>query len=454
MEPWKSWTAVSVIGVAAYLYYSNRQQNNRKKAARAASLSETTQPLKSRSENKTKRKKKRGLGNTEQTGDGPDALSPSLPSSSNENAKSRNGVKTGGKDIAVLEKTLLEDDKATEDVDNREFAKQLSELKTGTSLSTTKSSTQTLRTKKQGLANGFPSPTASSADADDDMSPQTSSPEFGAQGQRGVSDMLEPAVVGPSVLRLTELTQPQRLSQPKQSKPVQEQETKKQRQRQAKKEAAKAERDQAEKERRVLLERQLRTAREAEGRPANHGGPISQPERNAWVSSVDHTASAPNGRQNPLLDTLEPEKTASRDSGSGKGKSLEHDIPSEEEQIRRLEELEGEGGWETVQNQKRRDKFTKPFNSTTKTSNNGQSSDRHTVTSNDSSAAEMSDQKTTGPEYPPLKFDLSGGYGRNGFGIGDSNDDGLTDPIKKKPQFRHLNPEFEEHGHPEDSKWL
>lgn len=247
------------------------------------------------------------------------------------------------------------------------------------------------------------------ADGDDDLS-STNSPAFGATdsftNHGEVSDMLEAPAPGPSVLRLTESTQPQRVAKPRQDKAVQEQESKKQRQRKAKNEARKEELRQAEQERRVLLEKQLRTAREAEGRPAKNGVPVSKPPaRNAWSASGDagsgqSSLQAPSlaaGSNTPLLDTFDdtPKQVAEAETGQkAEAKELSHtadtslysfssprnddlddvstldsvktqkpgangtshvnpntwdrNLPSEEEQMRRLSELQSDGGWKEV----------------------------------------------------------------------------------------------------------
>lgn len=209
---------------------------------------------------------------------------------------------------------------------------------------------QTVVTKGGTSAETIPptfdnSTTASSttgADADDDLSPSaspflnpTSSSNVAGRSPTagGISDMLEAPTAGPSVLRLTEPTQPQRTSKPKPQSSPQKTETKKQRQNRKKAEALKAERQDAEQQRRVLLEKQLRTAREAGGRPvkmpqeyARNGGPdpsgLGQ-ESSPWFgrsegrgaenhrpTSGEAQGSGPAGSNSTAgtyLDTFEPE---------------------------------------------------------------------------------------------------------------------------------------------------
>lgn len=205
------------------------------------------------------------------------------------------------------------------------------------------------------------------ADADDDLSPAmspalgaTSNVPYSSGGE--VSDMLEARPQGPSVLRITESTQPAKPPRPQQPKTLQPTETKKQRQNRRRAEEQKAARAEAEVERRKLLEKQLRTAREAEGRPARNGLGTSSTPAGASVWNVPRegsknvaTQGTPVGpaEQHPLLDTFNPEQTTeSRPNGSAHGtaavKNWQGTLPSEEEQIRMLNELDDSSGWNTV----------------------------------------------------------------------------------------------------------
>ena len=308
--------------------------------------------------------------------------------------KKRKGVKKASSQVAqssavdvgpVSAQQVDSDDTMGYDVNNAEFARQLSELKTGTSLNKPSTVGETRKTKKPGkrdeappvLVNGLSHSsnesqnpngvsTASSttgADADDDLSPAVS-PEFGATrtpttaGAAGdISDMLEVPKKGPSVLRLTESAEPQGTRQPRPAKPTQEQETKKQRQNRKKNEEKKLAREEAEKERRIRLEKQLRTAREAEGRPAKNGVGSSQaPVANAWDKPGGHGAPkilSASANNDSLLDTFDQTTRVATNPGSdgGMGSSADpewkSELPSEEEQMRLLTELDG-NGWNTV----------------------------------------------------------------------------------------------------------
>ena len=387
MEPWQSWTAVGVLGAGMYWYYTSQQTSHRK-APKASTSNEAPQPTRRKPEIKPRRKKDPISKVSDQaTSDIPDVTSGSAPSSGNEQLKKRKGNKKGPSgtsknsavDVKAIETSrpppIGAENGGNDEVDNREFARQLASKKTGTNLSGPSKQSQPLRTQKLGKAKAtfddHLSPSSSmdphaqsstssttGADADDDLS-SSNSPAFGAQpgssGQGGVEDMLEAPTPGPSVLRLTDPIQPARASANKQTKPVQQEETKKQRQNRKRAEQRKIEQQEAEKQRRILLEKQLRTAREAEGRPAKNGVPVQNAPPSKWtkppqMTPDDVTSSA------PLLDTLEPEApTAPTTKPSVAEKDWnKNDLPSEEEQLRMLSEMDND--WQTVEKPKKKDR--------------------------------------------------------------------------------------------------
>ncbi|KAK3694087.1 hypothetical protein B0T22DRAFT_61102 [Podospora appendiculata] len=192
-------------------------------------------------------------------------------------------------------------------VDNREFARQLASIKQGTNINAPKK-TEEKRQKsvKQSRARvieekvnetkvSAPSSTAG-ADADDDES-ALSSPEVKAADSRDVTDMLEPAPSGPSVLRLTGTDKIKQKEM--KAKAPEKVETKKQRQNRLKTEAAKADREEAEKQRQVALEAQRRLARISEGRAAKDGSAFmaAQAAQSVWKDK------AANG--NPSLSNID-----------------------------------------------------------------------------------------------------------------------------------------------------
>ncbi|KAH7039733.1 uncharacterized protein B0I36DRAFT_357128 [Microdochium trichocladiopsis] len=195
---------------------------------------------------------------------------------------------------------------------DREFARQLSSTHAGHTFTSKKADEKRAKSVKQSKAEQGSKVTAAPAatttevshgeDADDDLSPQASPVvEAAPSNSNDVSDMLEAAAPGPSVLRLTG-TDAVKAKQPK-AKAPEVVETKKQRQNRKKAEAAKAAREEDEKERKVLLEQQRRTARIAEGRAAKDGsGFVASQQNNAWTAPNTESAQT---NVIPLLDTFE-----------------------------------------------------------------------------------------------------------------------------------------------------
>ncbi|MCJ1454732.1 hypothetical protein MMC28_005085 [Mycoblastus sanguinarius] len=401
MEPWQSWAIVGVVGVGACYYYSQSGNPKRGRVRVPFVPAEQNQRRGSNSRNdsndKRKKKDKNSDTSDQPASDAADAPSASIKTKSTDRVKKRKGGKQQPSKLAQISAVEVNTEpgvdidnevEGDEGMDNTEFARQLSGLKTGTSLKKPVTNNEIKKTRKQGKRietpaeptngfasnpNGVPNPqelsTASSttgADADDDMSPAVS-PEFGATqtttpSGADVSDMLEPAAKGPSVLRLTESTNPQPVRLAKQPKVAQEPETQKQRQNRRKNEAKKTMREEAEKERRVLLEKQLRTAREAEGRPAKNGlGSSKPPSTNAWEKSTGEASGSngpPKPNNGPLLDTFdEVTSTSTSDSPGLNGganntsiaeKTWNRDLPSEEEQMRMISEMDSDNTWSTV----------------------------------------------------------------------------------------------------------
>ncbi|KAI4117705.1 MAG: hypothetical protein LQ338_007505 [Usnochroma carphineum] len=395
LEPWQSWAIVGLGAAGAYVYYS-RTGNKRRGRGRAPFIPSLTKQRRTSPRRGSsadagsgsssairKNQSRKGANRTD--ANAAEVSSSSTIPSSNDKLKKRRGGKQESSQLAqssaVDVPTTTGANDREEDVDNREFAKQMSGLKTGSSLAKKDGPTaQTKRQRKQaelplnsfnalapdmnGASSSKDLSNASSttgADADDDLSP-FASPPLDAQQQTAtsgdISDMLETPTKGPSVLRLTEVEEPKRQSKPQ--KIAQESETKKQRQNRRKNEEKKLAREQAEKERRMLLEKQLRTAREAEGRPARNGvAPLAA--TNVWnkpaaartTTPQNAPSSGPNG---PLLDTFDDSATAVsngrtnelQDASEADMKAWRNDGPSEEEQMRILSEMEGSGGWNTV----------------------------------------------------------------------------------------------------------
>ncbi|KAF5669262.1 hypothetical protein FHETE_5020 [Fusarium heterosporum] len=245
-----------------------------------------------------------------------------------------------------------------DNVDNREFARQLAKAKEGTKFAAkSDAGKQREKSVKQSRANKVAvaaeekeSVPSSVTDADDDQSPVASPEVAPAVAVAGdVSDMLEAAPARQTVLRLTD-TEPKKQNKkaPKTEAPV---ESKKQRQNRKKAEAAKAAREESEKERKGLEEKQRRAARLAEGRAAKDGSQFTaaQNKSSAWKEGASKApeavaASQTNGFHQPL-DTFE--KVPSSAAGASKptdSKWIES-LPSEEEQIQLLQD---DDDWNTV----------------------------------------------------------------------------------------------------------
>ena len=405
MNPIISWALfITVTGGAGGYYYYTEQQKKVARSARSAREEQKRGP-KARADNKGKGKKEIESGSDHVVSDVADSSSRSATASGTEPVKKRKAAKKQPSKLAqssaveVSEPNGVNEEQEHEGMDNADFARQLSKMQAGTDLKKPAGPGEKQKSKKQGkgnkaskeeangstlMPNGTAQPqeqsTASSttgADADDDLSPAYS-PELGATSATtpsaaDVSDMLEAPAKGLSVLNVIAPTKPQPVRQPKQQKQVQEPETKKQRQNRRKNEEKKAAREADEKERRVLLEKQLRTAREAEGRPAKNGLGISNaPSSNAW--SVAKAANinvglkaSPATTQNdaPLLDTFDEDQSFPEASGGAKENSSQHqpltstsDIPSEEEQLRMISEIDSDNAWSTVQTGKgKKNKF-------------------------------------------------------------------------------------------------
>lgn len=274
------------------------------------------------------------------------------------------------------------DDSSDDGVDNREFARQLANIKQGTTLNAPKKSdekrqksvkqsrAQVIDDKVNEIKVSAPSSTAG-VDADDDES-ESASPEIKATDASGVSDMLEPKASGPSVLRLTD-TDKAKTKKEKKAKEPEKTETKKQRQNRQKAEAAKALREATEKARKVDMEAQRRQARIAEGRAAQDGSTFTTQavQSSAWAGNGANGTSAPSNAANgsflPVqpLDTFEtgsytdvslpakneaaaPAKPAPS-TKSNAADSWIATLPSEEEQ---MELLRDEEAWNTVSTKK------------------------------------------------------------------------------------------------------
>lgn len=502
MEPWQSWSIVAVVGAGAYWYYKKHKQDKRI-AGRAMPVTNTELPTRIQTKGKNKKKKQKATsGSDRPTSDTADATPVSVASSGNEKVTQRKGSKKKKQPSGLARSSAVElpsgneptsdDHGGDEEVDNKEFARQLASVKAGTTLSSAGSAVLPPKTRKQSQLSGFAHVTPNAgfadvketsgnssttgADADDDLS-SVNSPAFGAtvHEAEGVSDMLETPTAGPSVLRLTEPSQPPRPSAPKQMKAVQPQENKKQRQNKAKAEAKKAEREQAEKERRVLLEKQRKTAREAEGRPAKNGVPVSAPlKSNAWSNSANGTAAgrpAPTGEMGGstlLLDTFDDTSEATngikqnvglkRDpqASVGDAKLSESNWPSEEEQMRMLEEMDGSGSWQTVGTKKRvnpkKDASVKDDGTKTGVVSNGATTNTEVAQKEDTAEVATGGLQTGGVQAGGKPIDGKAEGVQVPEAGGTAADGGVPEVVKPKKKKGEYLP-WKAGNHPDNSDW-
>lgn len=285
--------------------------------------------------------------------------------------KKRDRVNTGSADdVPQFQTTTEESSFDQEELNNKEFARQFQNAQSGTiSVAQSKANSRPKSVKQSRAASSVLDSSTTGADGDDDRS-AGDSPILGATKspapQSGdISDMLEPARAGPSVMRITESTKP--IQPKKDKKPVQEEikETKKQRQNRKKAEERKLAKEEDEKERRILMEKQLRTARQAEGRAAKDGSAFmaaKAPASSAWTeppaTSKPGNANgnnAPTDLGVPLLDTYEPAQNGTQEvsklqpSNGNKSSSDWEVLPSEEEQLRLLSE---DSEWKPVKAKK------------------------------------------------------------------------------------------------------
>ncbi|KAL9025913.1 MAG: hypothetical protein Q9196_005340 [Gyalolechia fulgens] len=495
LEPWQSWAIVGLGAAGAYIYYSQTGNKRRSKGhapfvpnlakrrnspRRGSSVDAGSGSSGARRKGQSKKDGDQGEANVAE------ALSTSVPQSSNGRLKKRKGGKKEFGQLAQSSAADIAESQATGtnnqevDIDNREFAKQMSGLKTGSSLGNPEGSRkQTNKVGKQAELplNSFDalSPDRSGttiskdrsnassttgADADDDLSPATS-PPLGATPTAtsgGVEDMLEPPTKGPSVFRLTGMEEPKRQGKP--PKTAQEVETKKQRQNRKKNEEKKLAREEAERERRVLLEKQRRTAREAEGRPARNGV-TSPPATNAWRNpALGHTVSpqAPSAAPNEaLLDTFEDRGANGANGHSNKSQGMsaagmqawQNEVPPEEEQMRILSEMEGSGGWNTVAKGGKSKK--KPAGSTEE---NGRKMSVATasVTGRDDHSSPTSDDAI--PHLTPSQSQTED----EGSQRSKSKKEDIDHKVWNRSNI-HLHPDYDPSypyaltGHPDDSDW-
>lgn len=362
---------IAVLGVVAlYFYLTNIKDGNKSRRLAGA---KQAKPAEARKDVKLKRGVKDGeRDNGDQRGRSGDRslkkkISPVVKSDSEQEASAS----------ARVSRPSERDD----EIDNKEFARQLSSAKSGTQLAARAQATARQRSVKQSRAqeralpienssdNATAPSSATGGDADDDQS-SLNSPELGATTvappvNGDISDMLEAPARGPAVLRVTEPSGPVRPKKEKARPAFEPVETKKQRQNRRKAELNKQAREEQEKERRVLMEKQRRTAREAEGRAARDGSAFlasHPPSTSAWAaapSSTTNGARPTEAKPLDLLDTFDPSSRQPASDAAAETTYSESEpassdwqksLPSEEEQIRIAVE---DSNWNVVKGKER-----------------------------------------------------------------------------------------------------
>lgn len=343
------WTIVFAGGIVAYQYYNGgvnkrgaRELAQKVKQNLPAATATDTRPAKAQ-----RKDSKRPAVKHKQS---------DAPSKTAE----KKADTTGAQESPSVRSSAVE-----KDTDDTAFAYALAQRRTGVSTKSTKADSKREKTVKQSDANKRAELSATSstvADAEDNTSPVLSpQPQNDMPSGRDVSDMLEAPQAGPSVLRLTEPEFQKPARQPKQQKPVQEAESKKARQNRKKKEEAARVRQEQEQERRVLMEKQMRTARESRGEPAKNGVPVAVQPNNVWPNgqqAVPVTASVvPDA---PLLDTFSADNVSTSSSAApatpasasiNGANGIQYTLPDEDEQMRQLIEQD-DSAWTSVPSKK------------------------------------------------------------------------------------------------------
>ncbi|KAL3428018.1 hypothetical protein PVAG01_01527 [Phlyctema vagabunda] len=354
--------------IAGYIYYTNRNGGNRA-GRRGLPMKPAARTVEARKEAKDQpksRKAKKEVGSS--GGEETRSVGKTLKKKVEQTAQALPTFDTG----AISTKDTDKDGDA-------EFARQLSSLKKGTTLTSKPQVGPRQKSVKQARAQEKPAAvetssdnatapsSAAGGDADDDQSP-VSSPDMSAttNGDDPVADMLQPASPGASVLRITESQGPVRPKKETRTTTNEQVETKKQRQNRKKNEAKKLALQEDEKERKVLMEKQRRAAREAEGRAAKDGSSFmaKAPSSSAWTGP-SAASSVPTGNGTAsldLLDTYEPSNskptpstaTGTNSASQQKTNAPLSDLTSEEQ--RELDRAIQDSQWEEVKKKTRKAK--------------------------------------------------------------------------------------------------
>jgi hypothetical protein len=362
------WAVVTGVCGASYYYYTRTgAQKRQQRLSRGASVKDLD-PSRSRARRTEERQNSASEG-----------------ASNNAQLKSRSKKQKSDTQSRPTPAISTSYANAIDEPEDDSWATELANKQKGTTFTAPKRKESRQKTVKQTNANKVAAEmsnetSTTGADADDDLSPALS-PDLPSSADHTVphagdiTDMLEESAAGPSVLRITEPehpTLPTGGNHQKASKAPKQEETKKQRQNRKKNEERKALHEEEEKARRVQLEKQLRTAREARGEPAKNGL-AKPPATNAWANGPSQAAQSSQSKvngDNALLDTFVSENKAPQqpkmNGHSLASKWSSDNLPSEEEQMRILAEND-ESAWKTVSKKDKK----KRKNTTTSDGENG-----------------------------------------------------------------------------------
>lgn len=366
MEPWQSWAIAVAGGGVAYWYYNYKNQPAVPARARASTGSEPNQVPPKGSKKKEEKSRRKTLERSPPPENvSSDATTPSAAETKSAVAGGQGKKRKAGKKATAVTPApptvTVVDNEPEQEQDNNAWAKEMANIRKGTNLEAPNRQESRNRTvKPSGLASSASASSNGGAEADDDLSPALS-PSFTAGD---VSDMLEKPAGGPSVLRLTDTSDPRAARQAKHQKEFQTAETKRQRQNRKKVDDRKLERDAAERERQTKLENQRRTAREARGEPAKNGIPASKPPTNsAWAANaIERTVNAPvtaaSTHPAPLLDTFDPHAESTSTGALANGTASARTVGNLDPEVQSETTGLGEdpSGWNTVAGKKKQKK--------------------------------------------------------------------------------------------------
>ncbi|KIW06882.1 uncharacterized protein PV09_02558 [Verruconis gallopava] len=352
------WTVTIVGGGIAYYYYSRPDGRHRDFRGRAQRNNlprpATTATQDSQDEASNIKRRKR------------DERARAAPSSGSRNSRDS---ETDSAQLANSTSKRVALDDGEEEKEDVSWAHQLNQKKKGTTLAPPARAATRQKTVKQSNANNRAAElsteeSSAAGDAEYDLSPAISlTANDKTPSGRDVSDMLEPAAPGPSILKISEPTNTfkgNKSKQQKQAKAAPQQETKKQRQNRKKAEERKAQREADEKERKILEEQQRRRARIERGEPAKNGLGSQKPASNAWKAGSgpatsgqlldtfnnDDTTTATESTAPTSVSSSPTQVTATATAADKEDWWAKNTIP-EEEQTRMLREQD-EDSWVTV----------------------------------------------------------------------------------------------------------